>query len=245
MLRLADPANTSWADPAIPADDPVEVTYAIAPADIAQATIAPIADQVETGEPIEPALDVTALGRTLAAGVDYEAAYESNVGVGTATVTVSGTGNWTGTAQATFKVVPDRPDAIPMFRLYNPYSGEHFYTSSPGEREFLSRVGWNYEGVGWWAPIEGGEPVYRLYNPYAGDHHYTPSPGERDALVAAGWNYEGVGWNSGGDVPVLRQYNPYATVGTHNFTTSEAENDALVRNGWHFEGVGWMAVMAG
>ncbi|WP_283102112.1 BspA family leucine-rich repeat surface protein [Olsenella intestinalis] len=241
-VSLADPRNSAWAGGGT---DPVTVTFSIDPASISQATIAPIADQVETGEPIEPALDVTALGRTLAAGVDYEAAYESNVGVGTATVTISGTGNWTGTAQATFQVVPDRPDAIPMFRLYNPYSGEHFYTSSPGEREFLSRVGWNYEGVGWWAPIEGGEPVYRLYNPYAGDHHYTPSPGERDALVAAGWNYEGVGWNSGGDVPVLRQYNPYATVGTHNFTTSEAENDALVRNGWNFEGVGWMAVAAG
>ncbi|WP_248922390.1 InlB B-repeat-containing protein [Olsenella intestinalis] len=244
-VRLLDPGNIVWEDLTIDPADAIEVAYAVAPADIAQATIAPIADQVETGEPLEPALDVTALGRTLVAGVDYEAAYESNVGVGTATVTISGTGNWTGTAQATFKVVPDRPDAIPMFRLYNPYSGEHFYTASPGEREFLSRVGWNYEGVGWWAPIEGGEPVYRLYNPYGGDHHYTPSPGERDALVAAGWNYEGVGWRSAGDVPVLRQYNPYAASGTHNFTTSEAENDMLVRNGWNFEGVGWMAVMAG
>ena len=244
-VRLADPVNCVWEDPSVDPADPVEVTYAIAPADIAQATIAPIADQVETGEPLEPALDVTALGRALVPGVDYEAAYESNVGVGTATVTVSGTGNWTGTASATFQIVPDKPDATPMFRLYNPNSGEHFYTGSAGEREFLSRVGWSYEGVGWWAPIEGGEPVYRLYNPNAGDHHYTLSSEERDALVAVGWNYEGVGWRSAGDVPVLRQYNPNAASGTHNFTTSRAENDMLVRNGWHFEGVGWMAVMAG
>ena len=90
-----------------------------------------------------------------------------------------------------------------------------------------------------------GDPVYRLYNPYGGDHHYTLSPVERDALVAVGWNYEGVGWHSAGDVPVLRQYNPYATTGSHNFTTSEVENDALVRLGCHSEGIGWMAVMAG
>ena len=244
-VRLADPANCVWEDPLVDPAASVEVTYAIAPADIAQATIAPIADQVETGEPLEPALDVTALGRTLAAGVDYEAAYESNVGVGTATVTIAGTGNWSGTAQATFKVVPDRPDGVPMFRLYNPYSGEHFYTGSAGEREFLSRVGWSYEGVGWWAPAEGGDPVYRLYNPYTSDHHYTTSAAERDALASLGWSYEGVGWYSGGDVPLLRQYNPYASIGAHNFTTSQAENDALVRLGWHFEGIGWMAVMAG
>ena len=244
-VRLADPANCVWEDPLVGPADPVVVTYAIAPADIAQATIAPIADQVETGEPLEPALDVTALGRTLVAGVDYEATYESNVGVGTATVAISGTGNWTGPAQATFKVVPDRPDGVPMFRLYNPYSGGHFYTASAGEREFLSRVGWSYEGVGWWAPAEGGDPVYRLYNPYTSDHHYTTSAQERDALASLGWSYEGVGWRSAGDVPLLRQYNPNASIGAHNFTTSREENDALVRLGWHFEGIGWMAVMAG
>jgi len=94
-------------------------------------------------------------------------------------------------------------------------------------------------------PVEEGQEILRLYNPYSGEHFYTSSTVERDHLVDLGWNYEGVGWNSGGSVPVLRQYNPYATTGSHNFTTSEVENDALVRLGWHSEGIGWMAVMAG
>ncbi len=129
-----------------------------------------------------------------------------------------------------------------ILRLYNPNSGEHFYTSSTEERDQLVDLGWNDEGLGWVSPKADGDPVYRLYNPNAGDHHYTVSAEERDQLVDLGWNYEGVGWYSGGDVPVYRQYNPNAEVGTHNFTTSKEENDGLVKVGWSEEGIAWMSM---
>ncbi|MBP3883920.1 MAG: hypothetical protein J6D54_03145 [Olsenella sp.] len=131
-----------------------------------------------------------------------------------------------------------------MHRLYNPYTGEHFYTASQDERDTLASIGWSYEGIGWVAPTEGSD-VYRLYNRFAGDHHYTTSPEERDALVAVGWSYEGVGWKSGGDVALWRQYNPYARAGAHNYTTSREENDNLCSIGWQAEGVGWYGVGAG
>ncbi len=129
---------------------------------------------------------------------------------------------------------------VEMYRMYNPYSGEHFYTASSTERDHLVSVGWNYEGVGWIAPRDGA-PVYRLYNPYGGDHHYTTSAHERDMLVTVGWNYEGVGWRSAGEdgVPLWRQYNPYASTGSHNYTTSSQERDMLVSIGWRDEGIGW------
>ena len=133
-----------------------------------------------------------------------------------------------------------------MYRLYNQWTGEHFYTASAEERDGLVAVGWTDEGLGWVAPTSG-DPVYRLYNPYVagGDHHYTLSAAERDGLVEAGWEYEGVGWMSAPattGVPLYRQYNPYATTGTHNYTTSKAENDHLVSVGWREEGVGWSGV---
>nr|WP_286163367.1 hypothetical protein [Olsenella sp. SW781] len=133
-----------------------------------------------------------------------------------------------------------------MYRLYNSYTGEHFYTASAEERDGLIAVGWTDEGLGWTAPASG-DPVYRLYNPYVtgGDHHYTLSAAERDGLVEAGWEYEGVGWMSADastGVPLYRQYNPYAATGTHNYTTSKAENDHLVSVGWREEGVGWYGV---
>ncbi len=137
-------------------------------------------------------------------------------------------------------------DSEIMYRLYNPNSGEHFYTASLEERSVLIAAGWNDEGVGWVAPTEG-DPVYRLYNPNAGDHHYTMSAEERDALVEAGWTDEGVGWHSAPagsevSVPLYRQYNPYATTGTHNYTLSANERDVLVDAGWKDEGIGWYGI---
>lgn len=137
--------------------------------------------------------------------------------------------------------IPATAEAAPMYRLYNPYSGEHFYTASTAERDHLDSIGWNYEGIGWDAPDTGSD-VYRLYNPYGGDHHYTLSANERDMLVNVGWRYEGVGWKSADPkdgVPLYRQYNPYASSGSHNYTTSKTENDYLASIGWNAEGIGW------
>ena len=141
-----------------------------------------------------------------------------------------------------------KPDAsvktVDMYRLYNPNSGEHFYTASAGEKDHLVSVGWNYEGLGWKAPSSSNTPVYRLYNPNAGDHHYTKNKAERDMLISVGWNDEGIGWYSDDaeGVPLYRQYNPNAVAGSHNYTTNKAENDYLASIGWSAEGVGWYGV---
>ena len=138
--------------------------------------------------------------------------------------------------------------SITTYRLYNPYTGEHFYTQSALERNSLEQVGWRYEGIGWTAPSQG-DPVYRLYNSYVagGDHHFTTSASERDALSAVGWRYEGVSWYSDTSkgAPLWRQYNPYATTGTHNFTLSVEENLNLVSHGWRHEGAAWYALDLG
>ena len=128
-----------------------------------------------------------------------------------------------------------------MRRLYNPYSGEHFYTASAVEKVALVKLGWNYEGLGWLAPTSSNAPVYRLYNPYSSDHHYTMSARERDALKVIGWQDEGTGWYSDDAkaTPLYRQYNPYVSVGAHNYTVNREENDYLVTLGWKAEGIGW------
>lgn len=89
----------------------------------------------------------------------------------------------------------DKANAADMHRLYNPNSGEHFYTANTGEKNNLTKVGWKSEGIGWIAP-NSGNPVYRLYNKNAGDHHYTMNANEKNNLVKVGWKYEGVGWYS-------------------------------------------------
>lgn len=128
-----------------------------------------------------------------------------------------------------------------MFRLYNPNSGEHFYTASAYEGNHLINVGWKYEGVSWIAPASSGTPVYRVYNPNAGDHHYTTSVYEKDSLVRVGWIDEGIRWYSDDNrtTPLYRLYNPNARAGAHHYTTSAYERDSLVRSGWSPEDIGW------
>ena len=68
---------------------------------------------------------------------------------------------------------PDTPDdpwqppsneGYPMYRLYNPNSGEHFYTSSIEERDHLICVRMARRGRGLDRSGKWGDPVYRLYN---------------------------------------------------------------------------------
>ncbi|MDR2977104.1 MAG: hypothetical protein LBV19_07365 [Streptococcaceae bacterium] len=63
---------------------------------------------------------------------------------------------------------------VPIYRMLNPNSGEHFYTTSTYEVNSLVTSGWQYEGESWTAP-NSGSAVYRLYNPNSGVHFYTTS----------------------------------------------------------------------
>ena len=141
---------------------------------------------------------------------------------------------------------PDKPaqvESVVMYRLYNPNSGEHFFTASTVERQHLISVGWNDEGQGWTAP-KTGDAVYRLYNPNAGEHHYTLSTVERDSLITAGWNDEGIGWYSDPNhaVPLYRVYNPNEFANNHHYTTNDFERGYLVALGWFGEGIAWYGI---
>ena len=65
-----------------------------------------VAAQVYTGKALKPAVKVVLNGKTLKKGKDYIVRYKNNKAVGTATVTVTGKGSYTGTAKATFRINP-------------------------------------------------------------------------------------------------------------------------------------------
>ena len=69
-------------------------------------SIGDIADQTYTGEAITPNVIVTLDEKVLTAGTDYEVKYEDNTNVGTATATVTGKDNYTGTLTKTFTISP-------------------------------------------------------------------------------------------------------------------------------------------
>lgn len=81
-----------------------EKTFTINSAEISGCTFAPIADVTYNTEAHTPEVTVAISGRTLEADKDYTVSYASNVNAGTATVTVTGKGNFTGSANTTFTI---------------------------------------------------------------------------------------------------------------------------------------------
>ncbi len=146
--------------------------------------------------------------------------------------------------QIPYVIAPAEVKSVPMHRMYDPNSGEHFYSGSELERDFLVEAGWHYEGVGFNFPEEGA-PVHRLYDPVHGEHLYTMDEAEKNKLLDEGWQYEGVAFNSAGndEVPQYRLNNPNAKRGGYHFTGSDVERDFLISLGWIPQGIGWYSCL--
>lgn len=69
-------------------------------------------DQIYTGYALTPSVSVTLNGKTLTKGTDYTVSYSNNTEIGTATVTVSGIGNYTGKATGYFKILSPDVDTV-------------------------------------------------------------------------------------------------------------------------------------
>jgi hypothetical protein len=133
-----------------------------------------------------------------------------------------------------------------VYRLYNQTTGEHFFTANKTERYDLEELGWEYEGIAWYAPTSG-DPVYRLCSMSTGEHYYTISKDEKDSLVGDGWMYEGIGWYSSASkkIPVYSEFNPNVPSGGYNYTTSFSEHLELLDEGWENKNIVWYAEKKG
>lgn len=127
---------------------------------------------------------------------------------------------------------------IPVYRVYNPNSGLHHYTTNAGEREVLLAHGWQDENIAFYGSLNG-TTVYRLYNPHDGNHIWTMDAKEYLALQRIGWNDESTAWfvNTAATNNVYRLYNPLN--GEHLYTTSRQEYEILPSRGWNPEGIAW------
>lgn len=127
---------------------------------------------------------------------------------------------------------------VEIYRLYNPYTGEHLFTPKHEDSVYLVNKGWIYEGVAWNAPITGA-PVFRFFNPNSDDHIFTPKESDREILKSMGWIDEGVAWYSctTGEYTetVYRLFNAYSLTGTHILTKSSEDIEILKNMGWILE----------
>lgn len=137
---------------------------------------------------------------------------------------------------------------VNVYRLYNTWSHEHFYTANLDEYKARVADGWNGEGVGFVAPEDGSDQVdgqvYRFFNPNNKEHLYTKDSAEVERLKTIGWKYEAVAWNSAksDQTPVYRLFNPYVTEFTHYYTQNTTDRDENVARGMTNEGIHWYAL---
>ena len=81
-----------------------KANFTIVTKNIAEVTVAPVADQPYTGEAVTPKLTVTDGVKYLVEGKDYSVAYSENVEKGTATAKVNGIGNYSGFTTVSFVI---------------------------------------------------------------------------------------------------------------------------------------------
>ena len=80
--------------------------------DINRASVDAIPDQIYTGEAMRPTVTVKEGDKTLTEGTDYTVAYKDNIDIGTATVTITGKGNYTGSITQTFIIKRSAPENV-------------------------------------------------------------------------------------------------------------------------------------
>lgn len=144
-----------------------------------------------------------------------------------------------------------------VYRMYNPITSEHLFTTDKAEYESLVAHDWKKEGEAWSSSLDSAVGVYRLYNPGLGalgkmSHHYTTNKEEADDLVENhGWVYDNdkkpIFYSAesnasafDGAEPVYRLYN--GGLSAHHYTLDSDENSSLIKNhGWSGEGIGFYA----
>lgn len=98
----------------------------------------------------------------------------------------------------------DKKCGATVYRLYNPWTGEHLYTTSSEEYNKLKTTGWNGEGIAFYSVNVKKDN--------------TAQVAENDVINTTPQG-------------VYRAFNKNVTVGTHNFAGYE-ENATMLANGW-------------
>ena len=148
---------------------------------------------------------------------------------------------------AQFRKMADAVSTRDLYRVYNPATGEHLYTTHREEVDHLVASGWRWEtDQTMQVPRSSATPVWRLVNTADDDHHYTTDAWEAKVLTTQrGWRYDFGGepafYGAAKDqAPVYRIYDTRAARFGHLFTKDAYEKSVWLKaGGWNDEGVGW------
>ena len=142
----------------------------------------------------------------------------------------------------------------PIYRLFQPETGAHLFSSNQGELEYLtqrSHYPFLNEGIAYTVDYDADVEVHRFFNKLTGRHLYTVSDFETQLLlddIHSSYLYEGVAFKvfdtSISDTfrtPVYRFYDSISHI--HYFTANSYELDLWTSSNplWINEGIAWYA----
>ena len=149
-------------------------SFKVNAADISSAQIQAIGSQNYTGKAVTLQPKVTWQGMTLMAGTDYSVSYTNNVNAGTAKMTISGKGNFTGTKSVSFSIVKvDR-------NVWKTVGGKTYYYGADGQP-----VKWSQKIDGRWYYFNGSGVMQRGWITWNADGAKSYFDGNGRALT--GW----------------------------------------------------------
>ena len=153
--------------------------------DIMSCDIANIDDQTYTGSAFEPAVVITYEGTALVKDVDYEVTYSDKTIVGTATITITGKGNYAGTTSKTFNIVKATPTVSAPAAVENLiYTGGSLNLVAAGTTDFGTLVySLDSENYSEDIPTATNAGTYTVYYKVAGDANHNDVSGSIEVTI--------------------------------------------------------------
>ena len=149
------------------------VEFEILPRTVENAEIDQIAPQGYTGAEIKPLLTVKSLNKTLKADSDYTAVYQANTNAGTASVTITGTGNYAESKTVSFTILPKSVKDIKIDKI-----PEQNYTGQEVKPVLM---------------VKDGEAALQEGQDYTVEYTSNTAAGSANAAVTGKGNYAGTG----------------------------------------------------
>ncbi len=153
--------------------------------DLGSCVIADIDDQTYTGSAFEPAVAITYEGTALVKDVDYEVTYSDKTTVGTATITITGKGNYAGTTSKTFTIVKATPTVTAPIAVADlVYKGSAQALVNAGSTDFGTLL-YSLDGENYSADIPTGTDAgtYTIYYKVAGDANHNDVSGSIEVTI--------------------------------------------------------------
>ena len=100
-------------------------TFSISARAMSDTSVANVSSQTYTGNSISPLPTITYNNKTLKKDTDYTLSYSNNINAGTATITITGKGNFTGMTSTTFIITQKSAEKLNISEIANQiYTGK-------------------------------------------------------------------------------------------------------------------------